>query len=133
MRGMVYRRRRGAAIVETSSGILVVSGRRKLFILPGGGANRGESRRKAAMRELHEETGLTAISSHFLFKYVGAVHKNYKGGHFRDYNKVFLVKTKGIPRPRHEVKHIAYYRIGSRLNISKTTREIIEKYKRGNN
>ena len=125
---MVRKRRRGAAIVDTPKGILVVSGRKKLFILPGGGANKGESRRRAAMRELHEETGLTTLNSHFLFKYVGPIHKDYRGGHFRDYNKIFLVETKGHPKPKHEIKHVAYYRPDSGVRISGTTRKIIEKY-----
>lgn len=125
---MVRKRRRGAAIVDTPKGILVVSGRKKLFILPGGGANKGESRKKAAIRELHEETGLHAISSHYLFKYVGLVHKSHGGGHFQDYNKVFLIKTAGIARPRHEVKHIAYWKLGSNIRISGTTQHIIQKY-----
>ena len=37
-------RRRGVAIVENSKGILVVAGHSKKFMLPGGGANRWESR-----------------------------------------------------------------------------------------
>jgi 8-oxo-dGTP diphosphatase len=41
---MVRRRRRGAAIVDTPKGVLIVSGKRKIFILPGGGANKGEGR-----------------------------------------------------------------------------------------
>ena len=49
---MVKIRRKGVAIVHTNKGILVVSGRRKIFMLPGGGADRGESRRKATIREL---------------------------------------------------------------------------------
>jgi len=125
---MVYGRRRGAALVDTPKGILVVSGRRKLFILPGGGANKGESRRKAAIRELHEETGLCAISAHYLFRYVGPVHKSHSGGHFQDHNKVFLIKANGRAMPRHEVKYINYYKEGSKIRISGTTKAIIEKY-----
>lgn len=51
MSGIRYRRR-GTAIVETKRGILLTAGRRGRFILPGGGANRGESRFVAALREL---------------------------------------------------------------------------------
>jgi len=53
----IKKRRRGTAIVETSKGILVTSGSSKIFILPGGGANKRETRLVAAIRELKEETG----------------------------------------------------------------------------
>lgn len=125
---MVLARRRGAAIVDTSKGILVVSGKRKLFILAGGGANKGETRRSAAIRELEEETGLQAVSSKYLFKHVGGVRKWHGGGYFQDHNKIFLIKTKGTARPKHEIKYVAYYNRNSNIKISKTTRKIIEKY-----
>jgi 8-oxo-dGTP diphosphatase len=125
---LVRKRRRGAAIVDTPKGILVVSGRKRLFLLPGGGANKGESREKATIRELYEETDLHSTSSQYLFKYVGAVHKDYRGGHFQDHGKVFLIKTEGVPRPRHEVKYVDYYKEGSEIRISGTTKKIIEKY-----
>ena len=46
-------RRKGVALVETEKGILMVreKGHRN-FSLPGGGTNKGESRKDAAMREL---------------------------------------------------------------------------------
>lgn len=52
---MTKRRRRGTAIVETTEGILVTSGHKRVFILPGGEANKDESRMQAAIRELREE------------------------------------------------------------------------------
>jgi len=125
---MVHRRRRGTAIVDTPKGILVTSGRHKVFLLPGGGAEKWESRRKAAIRELREETGLIAIDSQFLFKYVGRVHKDYRGGHFQDHHKVFLIKAKGDAKARYEVKYIAYYKPGSDIKLSGITKEIIDKY-----
>jgi len=125
---MVYRQRRGTAIVETKKGILVASGRKKIFLLPGGGAKRFESRRKAAIRELKEETGLRAHSSKFLFRHLGVIHKSIRGGHFQDHHKVFLIKASGTPRPRHEIKYVAWYKPGSKVRLSKTTQEIIEKY-----
>lgn len=124
----MWHRRRGTAIVETLKGILVASGRRKIFLLPGGGAEKWESRRKAAIRELREETGLRGYKSHFLFTYVGAVHKSHGGGHFQDQNKVFLVKATGHARPTHEIKYIEWYKPGSKIHISGITRGIIEKY-----
>lgn len=125
---MVHRRRRGTAIVETPKGILVASGRRKIFLLPGGGAEKWESRKKAAIRELREETGLKALESTYLFSHIGKVHKDFKGGYFQDHNKVFLIKTEGEARPRHEIKYIAYYKADSNIRISGVTKEIIELY-----
>lgn len=124
----MWKRRRGTAIVETNKGILVASGRRKIFLLPGGKAEKWESRRKAAVRELEEETGLEGYESHYLFSYVGRVHKSHGGGHFQDHHKVFLVKAKGLPKPHHEIKYVDWYKPGSKVNISGVTKEIIEKY-----
>ncbi|MEW6063280.1 MAG: NUDIX domain-containing protein [Nanoarchaeota archaeon] len=128
---MVRIRRRGTAIVETSKGILVASGRKKIFLLPGGGAEKWESRRKATIRELKEETGLKAVSWKFLFYHKGFVHKSHGGGHFKDIHKVFLIKAIGNPKPNHhDVKHIAYWKPDSNIKISRTTQTIIEKYLR---
>jgi 8-oxo-dGTP diphosphatase len=124
----IKKRRRGTAIVETEKGILVTAGRGKVFILPGGGAGKGETRIEAAMRELREETGLKPYYAKYLFRYLGRVHKSHGHGYFQDHHTVCLVKARGIAKPRHEVKHIAYYKPSSEVRISGVTREIIEKY-----
>jgi ADP-ribose pyrophosphatase YjhB (NUDIX family) len=119
-------RRRGTAIVDTDKGILVASGHRKLFLLPGGGARHGESRRQAAIRELREETGLKAYYWKYLFTY----HEpNDPGRKVRNLHKVFLIKAYGSPRPNHhDVHHVAFWRPGSDIHISRTTELIIKKY-----
>jgi 8-oxo-dGTP pyrophosphatase MutT (NUDIX family) len=129
---MTHKRRRETAIVETSKGILVTSGHKKVFILPGGGANKGEARMQAAIRELREETGLVAYDAEYLFSYVGSKNKTFSGKHyFRDHHKVFLIKANGTARPKHEIKHITYYKPGGDIRISHTTKSIIDRYYNG--
>jgi 8-oxo-dGTP diphosphatase len=125
---MVFKRRKGVALVDTPKGILVVSDRKKIFSLPGGGANKGESREKATIRELYEETGLKTQKVIYLFSYKGHKWKTHKGKIIINYAKVFLIKTKGIAKPRHEIKHISYYHPNSRIRISGRTKSIINSY-----
>ena len=119
-------RRRGTAIVDTDKGILVASGHKRLFLLPGGGARHGESRMRATIRELREETGLKAYSWKYLFTY----HEpNDPGRKVRNLHKVFLIKANGSPKPNHhDVYHLAFWRPGSDIHISRTTELIIKKY-----
>lgn len=123
-------RRRGTAIVETSKGILVTASRNKLFLLPGGGAERWESRKRATIRELKEETGLKAYSWKYLFTYHEPKYNSEgKKRKIRNLHKVFLIKATGIPKPNyHDVSHIAFWSPDSDINISKTTKLIIDRY-----
>lgn len=57
--------RRGTAIVETNHGILLTAGRRgKPFILPGGGAKKGESRFMAAFARTDRRNQFIAFLGH---------------------------------------------------------------------
>ena len=126
--GHISARRRGTAIVETDKGILVTAGRSKVFLLPGGGADRHESRTQAAMRELREETGLKPLHAKFLFRHLGRVLKSHGHGYFQDHHTVVLIEAIGNPRPSHEIKYVDYYKPGSKLHISGVTKEILNKY-----
>lgn len=123
-------RRRGTAIVETDQGILVTAGRSGKFLLPGGGAEKGESRTQAAVRELREETGLKAYSVQFLFRYQGSINIKKNGTRWRDHHTVCLIKAHGRARPRHEIKYVDYYTPDCHVNISRTTEKIIKRYYR---
>jgi len=114
---MVRRRRRGTVIVDTPDGILVVNEGESTYYLPGGGARRGESRKRAAIRELREETGLRATSCSYLFDYTSTFN----------FHKVFLIEATGVAKPKREIKHLTYFD-GSNVNVSDTTRKIVELY-----
>lgn len=113
----VYERRRGTAIVDTPRGVIVVRGKdpQSKFILPGGQVKGRESRLEASVRELREETGLTARGVMFMFEY--------------QKSKVFLIDAIGIVRPHQEIAAIDYY-ISPMVNTNVTydTRMIIEQY-----
>jgi len=112
------KRRRGTAILETEKGILLTAMSRGTFLLPGGGANKGESRFRAAIRELEEETGLMANYAKIIFRHESHSHEH----------SVVLVRAKGTPKPKHEVKYIDYYKPDKNIKISKGTKDIIKKY-----
>jgi len=114
---VINKRRRGTAIVDAPEGILVVSHDNRTFYLPGGGAEEGESRRDAAMRELWEEPGLVTTDCLFLFEYPS----------FTNNHKVFLIETNGVAEPGNEIRYVDFFN-GSNLKVSSTTWEIIELY-----
>jgi ADP-ribose pyrophosphatase YjhB (NUDIX family) len=127
---MAIVRRRGTAIVEMPKGILVASGRHKVFLLPGGGAEKWESRRKATIRELREETGLKAHYWKYLFTYNEPKYTlEGKKRKIVNLHKVFLIRAHGHMKPNHhDVKHIAFWKPRSNVNLSRTTKLIIDKY-----
>jgi 8-oxo-dGTP diphosphatase len=138
-------RRRGTVILETSQGILVVAGRHSSFMLPGGGANKGESRFVAALRELTEETNLRPYEANVVFNHLGPEQPTFSGkGKFQDHHTVCVVKATGAIRLRDDAKRLAYvdpntgrgfdpFNPGKEIRISHTTIEIIEKYRNWKN
>jgi len=117
-------RRRGTAIVDTDRGILLVSSSSRLYLLPGGGAKKGEDRMDAAIRELKSETGLDPKSCRYLFSFDEPEDKK-----LRNLHKVYLIEIEGeITNPPGEKRHIEYWHEGSKLNLSNSSRLIIERY-----
>lgn len=127
---MIKIKRRGAAIVETPKGILVVAWKDKSlgFMIPGGGAKLFETRKKAAIRELYEETGLKARRVKYLFKSLGPIHKDEHGRLKRNHAKVFLIGVEGKPKPNNEVAYIAYWKPGSKIRLMKGAKLVLDKY-----
>lgn len=126
---MVFIRRKGMAIVEFPKGILIVAGRRKKFTLPGGGAERLESRKKAAIRELYEETNLKIKKIKYLFRHLGDIHLK-RGKETRNNSKIFLAETYGNLRPKNEIKYIDFWKAGCKLDVADSTERIIKRYLR---
>ncbi|MEK6811529.1 MAG: NUDIX domain-containing protein [Nanoarchaeota archaeon] len=124
---MFIKRRKGVAIVDTKKGILV-GAIGNTFILPGGGAMPWESRKKAAIRELYEETGLKTKKIEYLFNDMGIKWHNHKGKLVQNYSKVFLVETEGVPKPRNEIRKIAFYNPKSKIKIGDGSKAIINLY-----
>jgi len=138
----VLRRRRVTAILETPQGILVVAGHNGTFILPGGEANKHESRFVAALRELTEETSLRPYEAKIIFNHLGHAKPTFSGkGKYQDHHTVCQVKATGTIRLRDDAKMLAYvdpntckgfdpFNPGKQIRISHTTIEIIEKYRK---
>jgi 8-oxo-dGTP diphosphatase len=134
-------RRRGTVILETGQGILVVAGHHGPFMLPGGGANRGESRFVAALRELTEETSLRPYEAKVIFKHLGPEQPTFSGKYkFQDHHTVCIVKATGTIKLHDDAKRFAYinpgtgkgldpFNSGRDIGISNTTKRIIEKYR----
>jgi 8-oxo-dGTP diphosphatase len=121
-------RRRGTAIVETKKGILVVAWENKIFMLPGGGAEWWETRKRAAIRELEEETTLKTKSIKYLFDSLGPEHKNKHGKSQRNHAKVFLIEAEGKPKPQNEIKYISYWKPNSKMQLMGGAKLVLAKY-----
>lgn len=124
---MDFKRRKGVAIIDSKKGILV-GAITNTFILPGGGAKHWESRKKAAIRELYEETGLKAKKIKYLFTNIGIKWRNHKGRLVQNHSKIFIIEAEGIAKPSHEIKKIAFYKPGSKIKIGDESKKIIETY-----
>lgn len=85
------RSERGAAVVCRNEQILAIAYRPEKggFFIPGGGVEEGETPEQAAIRELHEETGLHGTVQRKLATV-------YNRGRYEHY---FLVEASGIPAP----------------------------------
>ena len=78
-------RQRATVVVIRDGRVLLVTGESGFFSLPGGGIEPGEQPRAAAIRELHEETGLTATRAELQFTWDGSSNRHH----------VFLVEADG--------------------------------------
>jgi len=117
------KRQRATVIVEIERRILLVENRGGLVLLPGGGINPEESPAQAAVRELGEETGLTAASIGFLFAHESATNCH----------QVYLAQAAGQPRAGDGSCALHFLgasddRLDERMSLA--TRTIIERFRR---
>jgi len=115
--------RRGTVIIETENGILLTKMKADFFILPGGQAEKNETRIITAIRELKEETNLDAQSVIFLFSHE-SIHYSHK---------VFYIQAEGKLKPRNEIKELNFTHLIDPQNISKSSRDIIQRFMREKN
>lgn len=124
-------RRRGTACLPTEKGVLVVQERRGgRWYLPGGGAKHDERSIRCATRELYEETGVRGSNPVHLLDVKGQVHRGHKGKLYQNLYKVFIYDTvdSSIPRVVSEIKGIGFYKHGSDMELSHTTKKILDAY-----
>ena len=127
----LVKRARGTAVVRTPKGILLTFSPEELkFVLPGGGVDVGETALKATGRELFEETGLKATGLEFVGSIEGPIKRfgarRPKFRFVKETFEVFETKTTGVAKPTGEVKQLGFFKPGSSIDISDTTRQILE-------
>ncbi len=86
-------RQRATVVLVRNGRVLLVRDESAKFSMPGGGIEPGEQPMAAAVRELHEETGLTATRAEYLFKWASATNRHH----------VFLVEADGEVEIGHEI------------------------------
>jgi 8-oxo-dGTP diphosphatase len=114
------KRIRASIIYATDEGILLVEDKSALWLLPGGAVERAELDIQTAIRELQEETGISAVSALYLFE-----HESKSNIH-----RVFYVLGMGTPRPCSDAIAIHFCDIHNiaRPELSTATREILRRF-----
>lgn len=102
-------------------GVLLAGESSGLVLLPGGGVDQGELPIAAAARELHEETGLVAVSLRFLFHHESPTNLHH----------VYFCEAEGVPVAADDAEHLVFLvqpAIESPLNLSPATRTILTRF-----
>lgn len=115
------KRPRATVIVLLEEGVLLAGDSSGLILLPGGGVDHGELPIAAAARELHEETGLVAISLRFLFHHESPTNLHH----------VYFCEAEGMPMAADDAETLMFLDQPARqspLNLSLATRTILNRF-----
>jgi 8-oxo-dGTP diphosphatase len=118
----IFRKRlRATVIVLMEEGVLLAGDSSGLVLLPGGGVDHGELPIAAAARELHEETGLVAVSLRFLFNHESPTNLHH----------VYFCEAEGMPIASDDAETLLFLdqsAMVSPLNLSPATRTILNRF-----
>ncbi len=115
------KRTRATVIVRTEQGVLLAGDQSGLVLLPGGGVDHDELPISAAARELHEETGLIAISLRFMFHHESPTNLHH----------VYFCEAEGAPVAADDAEYLVFLDQPVRespLNLSPATRTILARF-----